>query len=46
MSEFGEQEDVGILAGIDLKLAYNLALEWEARVFENVCHTIGIRYSF
>lgn len=44
--DFGEQEDVGILAGINLKVAYNVALEWEARVYENVCHTIGIRYSF
>ena len=44
--EFEDVEHVGILAGIELKIAYNLALEWEARMFNEVSHTVGLRYSF
>jgi hypothetical protein len=44
--DFEEEEHAGLLGGIQLKLAHNLALEWEARVFNEVCHTVGVRYGF
>jgi len=44
--DFGQEEHTGILAGIELKVAHNVAFEWEARVFNEVCHTLGVRYSF
>jgi hypothetical protein len=43
---FEDEEHVGVLGGVEIKIAYNLVLEWEARIFNNVSHSIGLRYSF
>ncbi len=45
-STFDEDESMGLLAGVRLKLHHNLWLEYEARVYEETSHTANLMYHF
>jgi hypothetical protein len=41
-----EDRTVGVLGGVDVKLAHNLSFGWEARAFEDVSHSFNVAFHF
>ena len=44
--DFEEDSDLGLLLGLDVRLAQNVSVDWQARLFEDDTHTVGVVYHF